>query len=102
MTKSCLFAFILLGLIFAIVDCGSITLANFNIQIFGVKKMENAAVVDVLVKTLRKFELISMQEIRDSTDTAIYQLMEKLNEDNRFSYRGLCEFLYILTLQCLN
>lgn len=51
----------------------------FNIQVFGVTKMSKPEVVDILVKIIKRYDLLLIQEIRDSTYTAIYDLLSKVN-----------------------
>jgi hypothetical protein len=57
----------------------SLKVAAFNIQIFGVSKMENLPVVDCLKKILIMYDICLIQEIRDSTDTAIHELLAEVN-----------------------
>jgi len=80
--------FPLLFLLLSVAVSAPIALASFNIQVFGLKKMEDAKVVEVLVQTLKNFDIISIQEIRDSSETAIYQLLDQLNRnENGAPYR---------------
>lgn len=78
-----------------------IALASFNIQIFGQKKMEDATVVSVLLQTLKNFDIISIQEIRDASETAIFELMDQLNRDeNSTPYRG--SFLSLSSIKIIH
>lgn len=52
----------------------------FNVRVFGVTKMGKDQVVDILVKTFVRYDLVLMQEIRDNTDTAFYELFNRLND----------------------
>lgn len=56
----------------------TIRIGSFNIQVFGAKKMENRAVVDVLLKVLARYDIVLVQEIRDSSDSAIHALLAEL------------------------
>lgn len=56
-----------------------ITIGSFNIQVFGPTKMSNPEVTDILVQTLKKFSVIFVQEIRDASQTAIFELLDALN-----------------------
>jgi len=62
---------------------GSITVASFNIQIFGVSKAGNTEVMDILALTIRNFDLVAIQEIRDASETAIYDLLTRVNETGK-------------------
>jgi len=53
--------------------------AAFNIQIFGKKKMQQQDIVDVLVKILLRYDLILIQEIRDSEEKWTQELLNVLN-----------------------
>jgi endonuclease/exonuclease/phosphatase family metal-dependent hydrolase len=57
-----------------------IRVASFNIQIFGSSKREKAEVLDVLVKTVRHFDFIAIQEFRDSSMETLPFFLEKINE----------------------
>jgi len=51
----------------------------FNIQVFGVAKMEKPDVVAVLKKILIRYHIVLIQEIRDAGDTAIHDLLREVN-----------------------
>eukprot|EP00818_Percolomonas_sp_WS_P001465 CAMPEP_0117441856 /NCGR_PEP_ID=MMETSP0759-20121206/3849_1 /TAXON_ID=63605 /ORGANISM="Percolomonas cosmopolitus, Strain WS" /LENGTH=313 /DNA_ID=CAMNT_0005233721 /DNA_START=589 /DNA_END=1530 /DNA_ORIENTATION=- len=57
----------------------TITIASFNIQVFGPTKMSHPKVKDILVQTLKRFSVIFVQEIRDASQTAIFELVDALN-----------------------
>ncbi|MBN1169638.1 endonuclease/exonuclease/phosphatase family protein [Candidatus Micrarchaeota archaeon] len=63
----------------------SITVAAFNIQVFGISKASDGQVMEILAKTIRNFDIVAVQEIRDSSGTAISALLDKVNENG--SYR---------------
>jgi len=67
----------------------SANICAFNVQVFGVEKMKNAMVVDALLKIFLKYDIIFMQEIRDSSGTAIATFFEKLNERSGSAYSML-------------
>jgi hypothetical protein len=58
----------------------SLTIGAFNVQVFGVSKMSNPDVVSILVQIFRRYDLALIQEIRDSTQTAIFSLLDKIND----------------------
>jgi endonuclease/exonuclease/phosphatase family metal-dependent hydrolase len=57
----------------------ALTVGAFNIQVFGVSKMGEPQVVEVLKKTLIHYDIVLIQEIRDSSNTAIHQLLAEVN-----------------------
>lgn len=62
-------------------------MASFNIQIFGQSKMKKAAAVSTLLRILDRYDLVFIQEIRDSDDTAIYDLLQRLNQQSSKNYQ---------------
>lgn len=67
-----------------------LTIAAFNVQIFGQKKSDNAFIMDVLVRIIMRYDIILIQEIRDSKGTAIVELLDKVNAatpSNQFEMR---------------
>ncbi|XP_033102319.1 deoxyribonuclease-1-like [Anneissia japonica] len=67
---------------------GGLDIAAFNIQIFGRAKMDKPEVVDVLVQIINRYDLILVQEIRDTSGEAIEQLVEEVNKvaDDPYDY----------------
>ena len=57
----------------------TITIAAFNIQIFGRAKRQKDQVMDVLADIAREFDVILVQEIRDSTEETAPAYLEKIN-----------------------
>ncbi|NWS53310.1 DNSL2 protein, partial [Chunga burmeisteri] len=51
----------------------------FNIQAFGDTKMSNEGVAGIIVSILRRYDVVLVQEVRDSDLSAVTQLMEQLN-----------------------
>jgi hypothetical protein len=51
----------------------------FNIQVFGVSKMSNSWVVSYLIPILQRYDIVLIQEIRDSTNASIYNLLSAVN-----------------------
>ena len=60
-------------------DPDVLSLAAFNVQVFGKSKMRKDEVVPHLVNILSRYDLILFQEIRDSTGSAFVSLMNALN-----------------------
>jgi deoxyribonuclease-1-like protein len=56
----------------------TISIMSFNIQVFGRSKMSKPEVVEILVDIISQYDLIAIQEIRDSSGEAIQQLVNLL------------------------
>lgn len=65
-----------------IVSENTISIAAFNIQVFGKTKAGKPDVMDILSKTIRNFDIVAIQEIRDISETALPKLLEAVNSDN--------------------
>jgi hypothetical protein len=59
--------------------CGKLKIGSFNIQVFGKSKMAKTDAVKVILKVLQRWDLVLVQEVRDSSETAIYDLHKQLN-----------------------
>ena len=57
----------------------TILIASFNIQAFGVKKVSDPLVVDRIVKILRLFDVVAIQEVRATDQTVLPQLVQMVN-----------------------
>lgn len=64
-------------------SCESLKIAAFNIQVFGKTKMFKTEVVEILVKTISRYDIVLIQEIRDSSGEAIVELLDLVNNDNK-------------------
>ena len=58
----------------------TIEIASFNIQVFGRTKRQNDDVMAVLVNIVREFDVVLIQEIRDSSEQTAPYLLENLNQ----------------------
>ena len=58
----------------------TIKVAAFNVQVFGRTKREKADVMAILVNITRQFDLVLIQEIRDSSETTAPLFLEMINE----------------------
>ncbi len=66
---------------------GDVLIASFNIQVFGTSKAGKPEVMDVLAKTLRRFDVVAIQEIRSKDQSVLGQLVDLVNEDgHRYEY----------------
>ncbi len=57
-----------------------VKLAAFNLQIFGTTKAGKPEVMDVLSKTIRNFDIVAVQEIRDTSQTSLPALKNSIND----------------------
>jgi hypothetical protein len=57
----------------------TITIAAFNIQILGKSKREKTEVMDVLARTVREFDVVLVQEIRDASETTASIFLDIIN-----------------------
>jgi len=58
----------------------TVKLAAFNLQIFGASKAGKPEVMAVLSKTIRNFDIVAVQEIRDASQTALPALKNSVND----------------------
>ncbi|WNY25094.1 endonuclease/exonuclease/phosphatase family protein [Methanolapillus millepedarum] len=56
-----------------------VNVAAFNIQIFGASKSSNPEVMDVLAKTIRNYDIVGVQEIRDASGDSLPKLVDLIN-----------------------
>lgn len=61
-------------------DGGTITIASFNIQVFGQTKASKPVVMEILADIIQQYDIVAIQEIRDAAETAILVLLDKVNE----------------------
>ncbi|XP_066931716.1 deoxyribonuclease gamma-like [Clytia hemisphaerica] len=62
-------------------DDSVLDIAAFNVRIFGANKATDQTTMDILVKIILRYDLILIQEIRDSSGTAIQTLLKTLNKE---------------------
>lgn len=65
------------------VPADSITIASFNIQVFGVSKVKKPEVMKVLVDVVRRFDVVAIQELRAKDQTIVPKFVEQINADGR-------------------
>ena len=56
-----------------------ISIASFNIQVFGKSKSNNTKVMQILSNLIRLFDIVAIQEIRDKSGSAIIKLQNAVN-----------------------
>jgi len=59
-------------------DSNQVSILSFNIQIFGVSKISKPEVVRILVDIIKDYDIIAVQEVRDSSATAVVEFMKLL------------------------
>lgn len=63
-------------------EAGPIKVAAFNIQVFGQSKRSKPEVMEVLVDVAREFDVMLVQEIRDSSGETAPAYLEHINGEN--------------------
>lgn len=58
----------------------TIRVASFSIQAFGEDKLKQAPMVDILVRILRNFDIVAIQDIQCQHDDLLAALVEFINE----------------------
>jgi deoxyribonuclease-1-like protein len=57
----------------------TIKIASFNIQVFGASKLSKPEVTDVLVKVIRRFDVVAVQEVRSKDQNVVPRFVEMIN-----------------------
>ncbi len=70
-------------------DNDVIRIGAFNIQVFGKTKAAKDSVMDVLVRIVREFDVVVVQEIRDSREQVADRFLDRINSMDGFHYRML-------------
>ncbi len=60
-----------------------IRIASFNLESFGPAKVENMAVMEVLARVIREFDIVALQEVRSARPDVLRSLMDHVNETGR-------------------
>ncbi|KAF6099119.1 deoxyribonuclease 1 like 3 [Phyllostomus discolor] len=79
-------------LLFSINSALALRICSFNVRSFGESKMENQKAMDVIVKVIKRCDIILVMEIKDSYNMICPRLMEKLNGEKLVSVKG--SYLY--------
>ena len=64
----------------------TITIATFNIQIFGRTKISKPEIVQRLVELVRKYDIVAIQEFKDASGETPIKFLEEVNEGNSVQY----------------
>jgi len=67
-------------------DATVIRVGAFNIQVFGQTKSGNDAIMNVLARTARQFEVLLVQEVRDAQQQVADRFLERINRDAESPY----------------
>jgi deoxyribonuclease-1/deoxyribonuclease-1-like protein len=60
-----------------------VRVATFNVQKLGRSKLELPEVAAELVKALRRYPLVAVQELSDASEQAPFELLERLNDEGQ-------------------
>ena len=60
-------------------EAKSLSIANFNIQVFGKSKAGKKEVMGTLAQIIRRFDVVAIEEIRDKSGTAIKKLEARVD-----------------------
>uniref|UniRef100_A0A8C2U0R0 Deoxyribonuclease n=1 Tax=Coturnix japonica TaxID=93934 RepID=A0A8C2U0R0_COTJA len=64
----------------------TLRIGAFNIQSFGDSKMSDESVAGVIINILRRYDVVLVQEVRDSDLSAVTELLEQLNSVSSSPY----------------
>ncbi|ESO92076.1 hypothetical protein LOTGIDRAFT_121655 [Lottia gigantea] len=56
-----------------------VTVGAFNIQIFGIRKLRHQHITELLMKIIKRYDILVIQEIRDRHQTSLDKLLNNLN-----------------------
>ncbi|XP_065129949.2 deoxyribonuclease-1 [Paramisgurnus dabryanus] len=80
-----------IGLIVILVHVGSsLLIGAFNIKSFGTTKASNATLLDIITKVVHRYDILVIQEVRDTDLSATKKLMQSVNG-------GSSEYQYIVS-----
>lgn len=66
---------------------GTITIATYNIQVFGVSKLQQPQLREILAQVVRQFDLVAIQEIRAKDDGLMPEFLRSVNADgSRYAF----------------
>jgi len=64
-------------------ETDSISIASFNIQVFGQSKINDAESIKVIVDICRRFDIMAIQEVRSSDQSLVPNFVQMLNAEGR-------------------
>lgn len=59
-----------------------ITVASFNIQIFGQSKISKPEIMDIISKIIKRYDVVAIQEVRSKEQNVIPTLLSYVNDAN--------------------
>lgn len=74
---------LLLLLLLCLHGTTALKICSFNVRSFGESKKENGEAMDIIVKIIKRCDIMLLMEIKDSNDMIGPMLMEKLNGNSR-------------------
>uniref|UniRef100_A0A8C0QLM0 Deoxyribonuclease n=2 Tax=Canis lupus familiaris TaxID=9615 RepID=A0A8C0QLM0_CANLF len=77
----------LLFLLLSISSALALRLCSFNVRSFGGAKRENKNAMDVIVKVIKRCDIILLMEVKDSNNMICPTLLEKLNGEKLVSVK---------------
>ncbi|KAF3829028.1 hypothetical protein GH733_003292 [Mirounga leonina] len=77
----------LLLLFLSITSALALRLCSFNVRSFGEAKKENKNAMDIIMKVIRRCDIILLMEIKDSNNMICPTLMERLNGEKLVSVK---------------
>ncbi len=86
MKKLILFLLLLSSVLYA---QDTLTIASFNIQIFGKTKSSKPDIMDTLSTIIKKYDLVAIQEIKDASGVTVPRLLNYLNSNSGNTYKVL-------------
>uniref|UniRef100_A0A4W4H0M2 Endonuclease/exonuclease/phosphatase domain-containing protein n=1 Tax=Electrophorus electricus TaxID=8005 RepID=A0A4W4H0M2_ELEEL len=80
-----------IALLLAFVNLSSsLLIGAFNIRSFGDKKASNATLLDIITKIVHRYDIILIQEVKDSDLSATNKLMEQVSENpSPYNYKHI-------------
>jgi endonuclease/exonuclease/phosphatase family metal-dependent hydrolase len=64
----------------------AVRVAAFNIQVFGKTKASDDAIMDVLARVVRSFDVVLVQEVRDRDEEVADRFLDRINRDADLPY----------------
>lgn len=61
--------------------CRDLRIGAFNLGVYGKTKASKTNVMEIIVKIIRRYDLLLLQEIRDATNLVVDDLLTQTNED---------------------
>ncbi|XP_075755257.1 deoxyribonuclease-1-like 2 [Pelodiscus sinensis] len=79
-------ALALLALAHLLGSAAALKIGAFNIRAFGDSKLSDETTAGIIVKILSRYDIILVQEVRDTDLSAVNNLLEQLNSASKYEY----------------